>query len=117
MAASLTVTVSCITNLDSKLNDHNLYVQAILRPKHNQKQRTQDVPAIHPEFNECFFFDKIMILDLPTSHLMVTLHKSSTGRQIAELFINMAAINMKYGETSHFKFPMVTKRRSRKVSN
>lgn len=113
--SSLTVTVLSIHNLDKKLSEHNMYVQAYLRPRHHEKQTTQAVPGLNPEFHECFYFDKVRVSDLLTSHLMLTLHKTVSNKKIGELFINMAMLSMNYGETCHFRFPLITKPRSRRV--
>ena len=114
--ACLTVTVLCIDNLDKKLSEQTVYVQAYLRPRHHEKQTTQAVPGINPEFHECFYFDNVRVSDLLTSHLMLTLHKTGSSKKIGELFINMATLNMCYKETGHYRFPLITKPRSRRVS-
>lgn len=117
MTASLTVTVICILNLDDILEQQAaFYVQALLRPKNYHKQRTQAIlVTAMVEINECFFFEKVKISDLPTCHLMLTVNKAS-NKKVAELFINMATAKLDYGVTSHFKYPLVTVPRSRKVS-
>lgn len=115
LKACLTVTVLCIDNLDKKLSEQTVYVQAYLRPRHHEKQTTQAVPGMNPEFHECFYFDNVRVSDLLTSHMMLTLHKTASNKKIGELFINLAMLNMSYRETGHYRFPLITKPRSRRV--
>lgn len=114
---SLTVTVLCITNINQKLTEpQNIYLQACLRPNNHPRQTSQEVFSTDAEFNECFYFDKVRNNELPTSHLTLTVNKSSNDRKVAELFINIASMHLVYGVASHFKLPLVTCARSRKVS-